>query len=97
MKKSAHRHPCSAVTPIETIHGYPSALRIFKIGCSPYWYARVWINGKFRKASLKTDHKPLVIQRTKYFINDINGLAANHGKCGKVVVFNHQENSRASE
>ena len=67
MKNSAHRHPCSAVTPIETIHGYPSALRIFKIGCSPYWYARVWIHVKFRKASLKTDHKPLAIQRAKLF------------------------------
>ena len=75
MKNSAHRHPCSAVTPIETIHGYPSALRIFKIGCSPYWYARVWIHGKFRKASLKTDHKPLAIQRAKLFYQDQLGIA----------------------
>ncbi len=74
MKNSAHRHPCSAVTPIDTIHGYPSALRIFKIGCSPYWYARVWIHGKFRKASLKTDHKPLAIQRAKLFYQDQFGI-----------------------
>ena len=97
MKNSDHRHLCSTLTLIETIHGYPSALRIFKIGCSSYWFARVWIHGKFRKASLNTDHKPLVIQRTKYFINDINGLAANHGKCGKVGILILHENTAASE
>ena len=97
MKNSVQRHPSSAVTPIETIHGYPSALRIFKIGCSPYWYSRAWLHGKFRKVSWKIDHKPLAIQRTKYFINDINGLDENNGKCGKVGVLIDYENSRACD
>ena len=67
MKSSPHRHPCSATTPVEIIRGYPTTLRIFKIGCSPYWYARVFIQGKYRKCSLKTTDKNEAIDRAKLF------------------------------
>ena len=76
MKSAPHRHPCSATTPVETIKGYPSTLRIFKIGCSPYWYARVFVHGKYRKASLKTINKTEAIHRAKLFFMEQFGIQA---------------------
>ncbi len=76
MKSTPYRHPCSATTPVETIKGYPSTLRIFKIGCSPYWYARVFVHGKYRKASLKTADKTEAIHRAKLFFLEQFGIQA---------------------
>ncbi len=76
MKSAPHRHSCSATTPVETIRGYPSTLRIFKIGCSPYWYARVFVHGKYRKASLKTINKTEAIHRAKLFFMEQFGIQA---------------------
>ena len=77
MKSAPLRHPCSSITPVETIAGYPSTLRIFKIGCSPFWYARVFVNGKYRKASLKTRMKSEAIERAKLFYLEQFGVTAN--------------------
>ena len=77
MKSAPHRHPCSATTPVETIKGYPTTLRIFKIGCSPYWYARVFVHGKYRKVSLKTINKTEAIQLAKLFFLEQFGIQAS--------------------
>ncbi len=77
MKSAPHRHPCSATTPVETVKGYPTTLRIFKIGCSPYWYARVFVHGKYRKVSLKTINKPEAIQLAKLFYLEQFGIQAS--------------------
>jgi hypothetical protein len=76
VKSAPHRHPCSATTPVETVNGYPSTLRIFKIGCSPYWYARVFVHGKYRKASLKTIDKTEAVHRAKMFFMEQFGIQA---------------------
>ena len=54
--------------------GYPSILRIFRVGCSPFWYARVFIHGKYRKTTLKTTNKSLAIQRAKDFYSHNFGI-----------------------
>ena len=54
--------------------GYPSILRIFRIGCSPFWYARLFIHGKYRKTTLKTTNKSLAIQRAKDFYSHNFGI-----------------------
>lgn len=74
MKSAPQRHPCSATTPVETVRGYPTTLRIFKIGCSPYWYARVFVHGKYRKVSLKTINKTEAIQLAKQFYLEQFGI-----------------------
>jgi hypothetical protein len=74
MKSSSSRHPCSSITPLETIKGYPTTLRIFKIGCSPYWYTRVFVHGKYHKRSLKTIHKAEAILLAKQFFMDKFGI-----------------------
>lgn len=77
MKTAPSRHPCSPVEgSIETVKGYPSVLRLFRIGCSPYWYARVFIQGKYRKTSLKTVDKTAAIQRAKTFYASCFGIDA---------------------
>ena len=74
MKSAPHRHPCSATTPVETIRGFPTTLRIFKIGCSRFWYARVFVHGKYRKCSLKTINKTEAIDRAKLFFMEQFGI-----------------------
>ena len=77
VKTAPNRHPCSPVEgSIETVKGYPSVLRLFRIGCSPFWYARVFIHGKYRKTSLKTVNKTVAIQRAKAFYASCFGVDA---------------------
>ncbi len=40
---------------IQTVPGLPTKLKIFKVACSRYWWARVYLNGRYLVRSLKTE------------------------------------------
>ncbi len=40
---------------IQTVPGLPTKLKIFKVGCSRFWWARVYLNGRYLVRSLKTE------------------------------------------
>ena len=42
---------------IETIPNYPKKLVIFKVECSPYYWCRVYVNGRYTVRSLKTESR----------------------------------------
>lgn len=56
---------------IETIPGYPKKLVIFKVESSPYFWARVYVNGRYSVRSLKTDNRKLAQQAAIKFFTDI--------------------------
>lgn len=54
-----------------TIKGYPTTLRLFQIEDSPYWYARLYLNGKMHKRSSKTTEKREAIEFAKQFFMEM--------------------------
>ncbi len=42
---------------IETIPNYPKKLVIYKVECSPYYWCRVYVNGRYTVRSLKTESR----------------------------------------
>ena len=60
MKKSTKSDPKSqSVNPLtatlQTVPGMPSKLKIYKVAISPYWWTRVYVDGRYRMKSLKTE------------------------------------------
>ncbi len=55
---------------VETIPGYPSKLKIFKVYCSRYYWSRVYINGSYKVRSLKTESRKEAINLAKKFYED---------------------------
>ena len=39
---------------LQTVPSQPPRLKIYKIEASPFWQARVYVNGRYRISSLKT-------------------------------------------
>jgi len=67
---------------VETIPGYPEKLKIFKVHCSRYWWARVYVNGRYRISTLKTESRKEAISAAKLFYEKV--LVQNHtGSGGK--------------
>jgi integrase len=56
---------------IETIPNYPKKLVIFKVESSPYYWSRVYVNGRYSVRSLKTDNRKLAQQAAIKFFTDI--------------------------
>jgi integrase len=40
---------------LQTVPGMPTKLKIYKVAISPYWWTRVYVGGRYRMKSLKTD------------------------------------------
>ena len=40
---------------LQTVPGMPSKLKIYKVAISPYWWTRVYVDGRYRMKSLKTE------------------------------------------
>jgi integrase len=60
MKKSSKSEPKSqSVNPLtdtlQTVPGMPTKLKIYKVAISPYWWSRVYVYGRYRIKSLKTE------------------------------------------
>lgn len=67
---------------VQTIPGYPAKLKIFKVHCSRYWWARVFVNGRYRMSTLKTESRKEAINAAKLFYERV--LVENHtGSGGK--------------
>jgi integrase len=56
---------------IENIPQYPKKLVIFKVESSPYYWSRVYVNGRYSVRSLKTDNRKLAQQAAIKFFTDI--------------------------
>jgi integrase len=60
MNKSSKSEPKSqSVNPLtstlQTVPGMPTKLKIYKVAISPYWWSRVYVDGRYRIKSLKTE------------------------------------------
>jgi site-specific recombinase XerD len=67
---------------VESIPGYPSKLKIGKVHCSKYWWVRVFVNGRYRMSTLKTEVRKEAINAAKLFYEQV--LVQNHtGFSGK--------------
>ena len=64
---------------IETIPNYPKKLVIFKVECSPYYWCRVYVNGRYTVRSLKTESRK---EAQKGAIDLFTDVLVNH-KLGK--------------
>ena len=56
---------------VESVAGYPAKLKFFKVECSPYYWARVYVNGAYKVRSLKTESRKEAINLTKKFYEDV--------------------------
>lgn len=75
VKTSKKSYSGSGANPIkstiETIPNYPKKLIIFKVESSPYYWSRVYVNGRYSIRSLKTDNRKLAQQAAIKFFTDI--------------------------
>lgn len=65
---------------VESIPGYPEKLKIYKVNCSRFWWARVYVNGKYRMSTLKTESRKEAINAAKLFYERV--LVENHTGSG---------------
>lgn len=63
---------------IQRIKGYPEKLIFYRVPCSQYWWARVYMYGRYHFKSLKTDNEALARKRCIEFFNQ--KLAGTVGK-----------------
>jgi serine/threonine-protein kinase RIO1 len=40
---------------VQTVSGMPTKLKIYKVASSKFWWARVYLDGRYRMSSLKTE------------------------------------------
>jgi integrase len=55
---------------MESVPGYPSKLKFFKVYCSKFYWARVYVNGSYKVRSLKTESRKEAINLTKKFYEE---------------------------
>ncbi|MEY3804170.1 MAG: hypothetical protein RL667_292, partial [Pseudomonadota bacterium] len=55
---------------MESVPGYPSKLKISKVNCSRFYWARVYINGSYKMRSLKTESRKEAINLAKKFYEE---------------------------
>jgi len=65
--KSGASNPLTGT--LQTVPNQPSRLKIYKIASSPYWQARVYVDGRYRISSLKTpDLKKAQAEAKRFFV-----------------------------
>ena len=67
----------------QSIPKFPEKLVIFKVECSRFWWARVYVNGQMRMRSTKTEVKKEAIEVAKEFFYEL--LQNKGGKAGSKV------------
>ncbi len=65
---------------IQTVPGLPTKLKIFKVACSRYWWARVYLNGRYLVRSLKTERLREAQNAAKQFFISAIVEAEHSGK-----------------
>lgn len=55
----------------QSIPKFPEKLVIFKVECSRFWWARVYVNGRMRMKSTKTEVKKEAIEQAKEFFYEL--------------------------
>lgn len=55
---------------MESVPGYPSKLKFFKVDCSKFYWARVYVNGSYKVRSLKTESRKEAINLAKKFYEE---------------------------
>lgn len=53
------------------VTGYPQKLKVFKVECSKYWQARVYVDGGYRFGSLKTESKKEALRNAIKFYESV--------------------------
>jgi site-specific recombinase XerD len=66
------------ITPVP---GYPKKLIVCRVACSRFWWARVYVNGRYRVRSLKTEVKKEAFRLAKEFYEEV---LVDHHKGGSV-------------
>lgn len=56
---------------MQTISGYPEKLKIYRVSCSRFWWARVYANGRYSIRSLKTEVLKEAQQKAKKFYENV--------------------------
>ncbi len=67
----------------QSIPKFPEKLVIFKVECSRFWWARVYVNGQMRMRSTKTEVKKEAIEVAKEFFYEL--LQNKGGRAGSKV------------
>ncbi len=73
---------------LQTVPGQPPRLKIYRISASPYWQARVYVNGRYRISTLGTsDLKKAQAEAKKFFIRALveADTAPASGRGGKAA------------
>lgn len=70
MKKGGQSNPLRDT--LQTVPGMPSKLKIFRVDASPYWWVRLFLNGRYRIRTLKTKSLTEARNRAKKFFTDEN-------------------------
>ena len=66
------QHRANAIPEsFETIQGYPTTLKLYRIPASRFWYVRSWMDNKMITKSTKTEDKSEAIKAAKTFYNDL--------------------------
>lgn len=76
MKKSSEVEPKNqSVNPLtgtlQTVPGMPTKLKIYKVAISPYWWTRVYVDGRYRIKSLKTEKLKEAQEAAKKFFYQV--------------------------
>ena len=71
---------------LQTVPNQPPRLKIYKVASSPYWQARVYVNGRYRISSLKTqDLRKAQAEAKRFFVRalveaEIDPTIGRHSK-----------------
>lgn len=85
-RKGSGANPLSGT--LESVPGYPTKLRIFRVESSPYYWARVYINGAYKVRTLKTEVRKDALNAAKRFYEDcLVGIRTGTGKAPRGRTF----------
>src|SRR5579859_7560559 len=67
------QHPSNPIKDtIERVgNGYPKSLVIYRVPCSPYYYMRVWMDGRMIPRTTETKNKELAKRAAADFYNGL--------------------------
>ena len=68
--KTSPKKSNAILETMESVPGYPSKLKFFKVYCSKFYWARVYVNGSYKVRSLKTESRKEAINLTKKFYEE---------------------------
>lgn len=81
VKKPSRTNPLPET--ITTVPGYPDKLKVFKVACSRFWQARVYVHGGYRFSSLKTESKKVALREAVRFYERVLTDSTPKGRIAK--------------